>query len=221
MHLPTADVDGPDTSVKLGTLTSMSTTRWHRSTAASQRYADRFAQLERDGVDLHGEARLVDALVPRNASVLDAGCGTGRVGAELARRGHRVSAVDLDPVLIDQARAQPDLDVHRADLATMTLERTFDAVVLAGNVMVFLAPGSERRVIGNLIGHLRPDGVFVAGFATDRPYRVAQFHRDVRDAGLVVEHTFSTWDMRPWRDDAEWAVTIARSLSDPGDTVGE
>lgn len=219
MHPIAASIDPVRRRVR--TLATMNTTAWHRSAAASQRYADRFIQLERDGADLHGEARLVDALVPRNAAVLDAGCGTGRVGAELARRGHRVSAVDLDPVLIEHARTNPDLDVQRDDLATVRLAATFDAVVLAGNVMVFLAPGSESAVIENLVGHLRPGGVLIAGFATDRPYALAQFHREVHDAGLVVEHTFSTWDMRPWHDDADWAVTIARYLSEAGDTVDE
>lgn len=191
-------------------LTAMAPTRWQRSAAASRRYVERFDRLERDGVDLHGEARLIDAVLPRGADVLDAGCGTGRVGAELARRGHRVTAVDLDPVLVAQARAHSNLVVHQADLATLDLGTDFDAVAMAGNVMVFLEPGTERRVVANVARHLRPDGVFVAGFATDRDYRVEQFHDDLRAAGFTVETTLSTWDLRPWHDGADWAVTIAR-----------
>ena len=188
----------------------MAPTRWHRSAAASQRYVERFEQLERDGVDLHGEARLIDAVVPRRADILDAGCGTGRLGAELARRGHRVTAVDLDPVLVDRARTHTDLVVHQEDLSTLDLGAEFDAVAMAGNVMVFVEPGTERRVVQNVARHLRPDGVFVAGFATDREYRVEQFHDDLRASGLTVETVLSTWDLRPWYTGADWAVTIAR-----------
>ena len=48
-----------------------------------QRYAERFDRLEASGASVHGEADFVAALHP--ASVLDAGCGTGRVGIELGR----------------------------------------------------------------------------------------------------------------------------------------
>jgi 2-polyprenyl-3-methyl-5-hydroxy-6-metoxy-1,4-benzoquinol methylase len=47
------------------------------------------------GEDVHGEANFVERFAPR--SVLDAGCGTGRVGRELARRGLDVVGVDIDP----------------------------------------------------------------------------------------------------------------------------
>jgi hypothetical protein len=33
---------------------------------------------------------------------------------------------------------------------------------------------------------------------------------DCAAVGLVVEHRFATWDLRPWHDDAPWAVTVLR-----------
>ena len=66
-------------------------------------YVERFRTMEREGADLAGEARLVDAMLPRGSRVLDAGCGTGRVGAFLAAAGHDVTGVDLDPHLIAAA----------------------------------------------------------------------------------------------------------------------
>jgi len=66
------------------------------------------------------------------ASVLDAGCGTGRVAIELARRGVDVIGVDLDAGMLEQARQKaPDLDWIDGDLATVDLARHFDVVVLA------------------------------------------------------------------------------------------
>ncbi|MGV8872940.1 MAG: class I SAM-dependent DNA methyltransferase [Rhodococcus sp. (in: high G+C Gram-positive bacteria)] len=188
------------------------TTRWQAENSAddSQRYIERFDRLAERGVDLHGEARMVDALVSPASSILDAGCGTGRLGAELARRGHRVTGVDLDPVLAQAARARPELEVHVADLTTLDLGRTFDATVAAGNVLVYMKPGTERAALERIWAHLIDGGVFVTGFATDREYTVDALDADLTAVGFTVEHRFATWDLRPWRRDADWAVTVAR-----------
>lgn len=191
-------------------------TRWQneRDAAGSHAYLRRFADLAASGADLHGEARAVDALIAPGSRVLDAGCGTGRVGSELARRGHRVTGVDLDPVLLDAARADDALTVVRADLAELELPGPrFDVVIAAGNVMVYLTPGTEAVVCRRLAGHLTPGGVLVAGFATDREYTADAFAVDLTAAGLTCEHRFATWDLRPWHEDADWVVTVARAPS--------
>ncbi len=189
-------------------------TRWQaeRSQAGSRAYIERFDRLAADGADLDGEARMVDVLLSRRSRVLDAGCGTGRVGAELARRGHVVTAVDLDPVLIEEASKNADLDVRLGDLATLDLEGLqFDAIVAAGNVMVYLEPGTERAVLARLKAHLDPAGALVTGFATDRQYTLERFDADLAAIGLIVENRFSTWDLRPMQAGADWAVTVARA----------
>jgi hypothetical protein len=33
----------------------------------------------------------------------------------------------------------------------------------------------------------------------------------VRDAGYDLEHRFATWDLRPWRADADFAVSVLRT----------
>ncbi len=193
-------------------------TRWVTDTKPghSQWYVDRFRQLAAEGADLSGEARLLDALVPPGARVLDAGCGTGRVAAALAARGHDVVGVDADATLIEAARADHPgprflvADLAELDLAAQGEAEPFDAAVLAGNVMVFVAPGTERDVLGRVAAHVRPDGLVVVGFGTDRGYPVADLDADAIAAGLRPEHRFATWDLRPWRDDADFAVTVLR-----------
>ena len=102
---------------------------------------------------MHGEAAFVEGLGVR--SVLDAGCGTGRVAIELARRGLEVVGLDADPGMLSAARAKaPDLDWVQADLSDFDLFeadgpgrlRRFDAAVMAGNVMIFVVPGTEGPV---------------------------------------------------------------------------
>jgi SAM-dependent methyltransferase len=176
-------------------------------------YIERFRTMARDGADLAGEARFVDALVAPSSRILDAGSGTGRVSAALADRGHTVVGVDVDPALVAAATSDyPGPRFVNADLATLELpdETPFDAAVLAGNVLVFVAPGSEQQVLSRVAAHVRPDGVVVVGFATDRGYQVPAFDADCAAAGLALEHRFATWDLRPWRDDASWVVTVLR-----------
>ena len=182
----------------------------------SRWYIERFRRMAAEGADLAGEARLLDAMLARNARVLDAGCGPGRVGAELAARGHDVVGVDVDAALIAAAEAD-----HRgvrwvvSDLAELDLpahgeSEPFDAAVLAGNVMAFVAPGTEGRVLDRVTRHLRPDGVVVIGFALDRGYPLTALDEHAAAAGLTLEHRFATWDLRPFRPDSPFAVSIFR-----------
>ena len=48
---------------------------------------------------------------------------------------------------------------------------------------------------------LRPDGVAIVGFHTDR-YDIGAFDEHLAAAGFTLEHRFATWDLRPWRDAA-------------------
>ena len=112
-------------------------------------YIERFRSMAAAGDDLDGEARFVDAMVSRGARILDAGCGPGRVGSTLARVGHQVVGVDVDPVLIAAAEADhpgPHWLVGalaELDLPARGIADGFDAIVCAGNVMPFLAASTR------------------------------------------------------------------------------
>jgi SAM-dependent methyltransferase len=200
-------------------------TRWVTDTGPqhAQWYIERFRRMAAEGVDLAGEARLLDAMVAPRSRILDAGCGTGRLGAELAARGHRLVGVDADPELIEAARIDHPgpqwlvADLAELDLATMGHPEPFDAAVVAGNVMTFVAPGTEPEVLARIAAHVRPDGLIVVGFGTDRGYRLDDFDSHFAAAGLRLEHRFATWDLRPWRPDADFAVSVLRRPADQAD----
>lgn len=185
--------------------------RWLQETGGTHgaTYAQRLAELAASGADLHGEAAYLQALLAPPAAVLDAGCGTGRVGSELARRGYRVHGVDSDRSMLEQARADTAVTWTLADLADLALGERFDLVVAAGNVVVFLAEGSEPRVVERLAAHLVPGGLLVSGWRTDR-LAVPAYDAWVRAAGLepVVRH--ATWQGEPWYDGADWCVAVDR-----------
>src|SRR5512143_180273 len=70
---------------------------WLAASPLGTAYTAHFDTLAARGVDIHAEARLVASLVAPGGSVLDAGCGTGRVAIRLAASGYRVAGVDLPP----------------------------------------------------------------------------------------------------------------------------
>lgn len=193
-------------------------TRWLTAHDAghSQWYIERVRRMAAEGADLAGEARLLDAMLTRRCRVLDAGCGPGRVGAELASRGHDVVGVDADRKLIEAAQADHPgpvwlvADLTDLDLVAAGEPEPFDAAIVAGNVMPFLAPGTEQAVLSRLAAHLREDAFMVVGFGLDRGYCLSDFDAHAAGAGLHLEHRFATWDLRPWRDDAPFAVTVLR-----------
>lgn len=179
-------------------------------------YQARFDRLAADGVDVHGEAALVASFGP--ATALDAGCGTGRVAIELARRGIEVVGVDVDASMLATARTlAPDLDWIEADLATFDLGPArrdhFDVAVLAGNVMIFVQPGTHAAVIAHVAGHVRRDGgLLVAGFQLQPGgYTLADHDANCAATGLSLVHRWSTWDRQPFdAAGADYAVSVHR-----------
>ena len=176
------------------------------------------------GHNIHGEANLVTTLLqahfpspmataPETLHILDAGCGTGRTGIELARRGHQVTGVDLDPIMLEQARAKaPELVWHLADLATVTFDHHFACIVMAGNVMIFLTPGTEAAVLHNMAAHLAPGGLLVAGFES-RPPSWSSLTPDryanlAAAAGLTLVDRWAGWDREPWSADSNYALFV-------------
>jgi SAM-dependent methyltransferase len=177
---------------------------------SGEEYDARYEADEQAGKDVHGEANLVQSCGVRSA--LDAGCGTGRVGRELARRGLDVVGVDLDAEMLATAqRKAPEVEWRLADLATVDLGRAFEAAVAAGNVMIFLTPGTERAVIANLARHLSPGGLLIAGFQlTRRHMTLDRYDALCLEAGLNLAERFSTWDKGPWLPSGDYAVSVHR-----------
>ena len=191
--------------------------RWNDTDAPrGADYDERFSRMAAAGQDVHGEAAFVATFQPR--SVLDAGCGTGRVAIELRRRGIEAVGVDADNGMLASAvEGDPGGEWHLGDVSTMRLEddagapRSFDVVVAAGNVMIFLAPGTEAATVANLAAHLTPGGALICGFQlkADR-YGLDRFDADCDAAGLVEVERWSTWDRRRFEPGGDYVVAVYR-----------
>ena len=179
-------------------------------------YIERFRTMAANGDDLEGEARFVDAMVPRVARILDAGCGPGRVGGALHRRGHQVVGIDVDPALIEAAEQDhpgPTWlvgDLAELDLPSRGIEDGFDVIVCAGNVITFVPAADRRPALEHLGQHLADDGRIAIGFGDHRGIGFDEFRADVDAAGLSIELELSTWDIRPFREGSDFMVALLR-----------
>lgn len=191
--------------------------QWRRRTDLAE-YDARFERMAAAGLDVHGEADLISSYAPTN--VLDAGCGTGRIAIELARRSIEgaiieVTGVDLDADMIDVARRKSssqdlaNLDFSVDDLARMRLGRWFDLIAMPGNVMIFCASGDRARIVRNLAGHLRPGGRLIAGFSLEpEGYSLDQWDQDCTAAGLTLEARFGTWARAEFSRGDDYHVSV-------------
>ncbi len=190
---------------------------WQGITAANPEhstwYRDRWKAMQAAGRDIFGEARFIDAMVGRGSRILDAGCGTGRVGGWLAAQGHQVVGVDIDPVLIEAAKQEyPDAEWLVGDLAELATllagQESFDAIVCAGNVMAFIVPEDRIRVLQNFAAVTSTGGRVAVGFGAGRGYDFAEFLADAEHAGLYQSLLLSTWDLLPMTPESNFLVAV-------------
>ena len=221
------DMNAQPTNVNSGHIHERAHRTWKEIIAAdpehSHRYANRWRGFVRQGRDIDGEARLVDALVPRRARILDAGCGQGRVGGYLQKAGHRVIGVDVDPYLIKEAgRLFPDATWLVGDLAELseTLEKgpadaadLYDFIICPGNVLTFVAVEDRVKVLANLAAALNIEGGrLLVGFGAGRGWDFAEFEKDAAAAGLRITQKYATWDLRPFTAESQFLVAMCERV---------
>jgi SAM-dependent methyltransferase len=198
-------------------------TRWSEVSGglgAATAYQRRFDDLAASGVDIHGEAAFVEALVPPPARVLDAGCGTGRVATQLTALGYHCIGVDADADMIAVAEQRdPSTTWVRQDLSRLQLHsQAFDLTVLAGNVIPLLGPGTLLAAVARLAAHLQPGGLMVAGFGLDEAHLppgcpvtpLQDYDRACQVAGLSFLRRYAAWDRASWRPESGYAVSVHR-----------
>lgn len=104
--------------------------------------------------------------IARDAALLDAGCGTGRYAAELARRGFVVCGVDRSRELIAVGRsraaiAEPRLRFLDADLLDASFPAPFDAILCRGVLNDFVEDTARTAIFRQFSAWLGPGGVLI------------------------------------------------------------
>jgi SAM-dependent methyltransferase len=110
-------------------------------------------------------AWLIERGVLPGGTVLDAGCGTGRYAAELARRGYAVHGIDVSPELIDEARQSiagrsNTISFSVGDISALP-SIGYDAIVCRGVLNDFVDDHDRQAVFATFAQSLRPAGVLI------------------------------------------------------------
>lgn len=106
---------------------------------------------------------VLELLAPEaDERVLDLGCGTGHLTAQIVATGATAVGVDSAPGMIEQAReSYTDPTFVRADARTMSFEDPFDAV-FSNAALHWIPDDDQDAVCSSVRDALRPGGRFVA-----------------------------------------------------------
>jgi len=99
----------------------------------------------------------------RPRTVLEPGCGSGRMLEAFARLGVKVTGIDVSPRMIELARRRlgSDADLHVADMTDFHLGRKFDGAVSPINTLLHLTPEELARHLGCMALQLRAGGIYL------------------------------------------------------------
>ena len=135
-----------------------------------------------------GEAEIVSGAIAPNASVLELGCGTGRMTARLVERGHPVTAVDESGEMLSHVR---DAETVQARIQDLDLERQFDCVLLASHLINAPDAAGRAALVRSCRRHVATHGrVLMQAYPADwRP----QTGTTVQRGDVVVEMVSARW----------------------------
>jgi SAM-dependent methyltransferase len=151
-----------------------------------------------------GEPEIVHAAVPPGASILELGCGTGRILRPLAALGHPVTGVDDSA---DMLARNPDLPTVCAPIESLRLDRRFDVVLLA-STMINADPVTRQGFLATARHHLGDDGVAVFQQSPPDWFETVEHAEPVRDdpGGIRRIIRSARWEPPRLRAEIEYQV---------------
>jgi len=139
-------------------------------------------------------------------SVLEPGCGSGRIVEALARRGLEVVGVDRSPQMVELARERlrdlTSAHVVLADMTCFSLGRLFDGAVCPINTLLHLSSDDLARHLEAMADHLRPGALYLV--------QLGLYDPGERESALQSEQ----WEIA--RGDTTLKVTWGTEAVDPG-----
>lgn len=128
-------------------------------------YYDQIFSPLRSPIDAARE-RLLGRILPHVETACDLACGTGTTALTLARKGIRMYAVDLSPLMCRAARekaAHARLPVHvlRADMRSFQLPEAVDLITCEADALNHIPRKADLRLVAKAVSRaLRPGGHF-------------------------------------------------------------
>ncbi len=153
-------------------------------------------------------------------SVLDVGCGTGLLAAELQALGYAVIGIDSSSSMLERARHRlhPVTTLVEAELPDLGVDATFDAALSTFDVLNYLQPAAVVSTLAAVARQLRPRGWFVCDLHTDAMMELAATKPVVEGVAQGQDFRLSNAVDRDLRNVATH-VTFTRS--DGSDTFDE
>lgn len=187
------------------------------TSADMDNYAQKMLSLVERGVDFEVDARFVDALLPRQARVLDIGCGIGNAVAALRSRGHQAFGIDPTPALFEAATSLHDASwfrqigagaIYSPEFSAAELPGHFDAILASGNVPEFLTNDELELVFKFSRKVLTPLGALIIGTSTHGRHGPRCLDQVAEREGLKLQQRFGDWHLNPFNDQSPWSVSI-------------
>ncbi len=118
-----------------------------------------------------GDIAFYKKWIPTDANVLEMGCGTGRVGIELAKRGNRVVGIDLSKEMINVCNAKivdrvqdfkGSMKTKHQDMQKLNLDEKFDVILFPYRVFqMLLSDKARRQCLERVRKHMKPETVVI------------------------------------------------------------
>ena len=171
---------------------------------------------------------LIERGIVPGATVLDAGCGTGRYAIELARRGFIVDGVDRSPELLAVAREavtdrQLSVSFRLGDLLASPASR-YDAVLVRGVLNDLVETESRQRVFGALAGALRSGGVLMLDVREWEPTKARKLREPLFRKRVATDRGTLTFTSETEVDEEHQQLLLSEThtlTDDTGDRTSE
>ena len=161
------------------------------------------SRLERHQLEHELTWRYLDQYLPDHGSILEIGAGTGRYTLELAKRGYKVTAVDMSSALLEESRrniTRAGLDeqvqfvlADARDLGKVT-KRGFDVVLLMGPLYHLIVEADRKAALNETFERLRAGGIIFSAFISrfgimgDLMKDVPEWIEDQEEVRSILEH---------------------------------
>lgn len=136
-----------------------------------------------------------------DASILDLGCGTGKMARRLAKKGYEVTAVDNSMDMLEVAASEEDDGILYVlqDMISLELPKKVDAVVSICDCMNYILEKDDlREVFARVRRFLKEDGVFMFDMNSHYKYREIlacnTFAEDREDASFIWDNFYDEED---------------------------
>jgi SAM-dependent methyltransferase len=165
-------------------------------------------------------------LLPSGASVLDAGCGSGRDALAFSNMGYDVVAFDASKKMVDAARKRAAVPVHQMTFDNMQFDQAFDGIWACASLL-HVPRAQLTGILDRLSSFLAPGGVLYVSFkyGVEEREKGGRYFNDLNES-LLEEHLAPLWslkllevwqtaDRRPDRRSEQWLNCLISTTSNP------